>query len=306
MKTIKGPAIFLAQFAGDQAPFNSLAGIAQWAADLGYLGVQIPSWDARLFDLEKAAESDAYCDEIKGTLAGRRRRADRALDPPPGPAGRGPPGLRRVASTPSRRRQVRGNPKARQEWAVEQMKLAAKASQAPRPRQPRHLLGRARLALSLSLAAAAGGPDRDRVRRARPALEADPRCVRRGRRRRLLRAPSGRGPDRRRDLRDVPRAGRQPSALPHQLRPEPLPAAAARLPRLHRRLPRADQGVPRQGRRVQPEPEAGRLLGLPALARARRAVPLAGRRPGRLRRHLLASSPPTTTTAGRCWSGSAA
>ena len=54
MKTIKGPAIFLAQFAGDQAPFNSLAGIARWAADLGYLGVQIPSWDARLFDLAKA------------------------------------------------------------------------------------------------------------------------------------------------------------------------------------------------------------------------------------------------------------
>ena len=69
MKTIKGPAIFLAQFAGDQAPFNSLASIAKWAADLGYLGVQIPSWDGRLFDLEKAAESDAYCDEIKGTLA---------------------------------------------------------------------------------------------------------------------------------------------------------------------------------------------------------------------------------------------
>ncbi|HEX2478815.1 MAG TPA: hypothetical protein VHK45_06005, partial [Geminicoccaceae bacterium] len=69
MKTIKGPAIFLAQFAGDQAPFNSLASIARWAAELGYLGVQIPSWDSRLFDLEKAAESDAYCDEVKATLA---------------------------------------------------------------------------------------------------------------------------------------------------------------------------------------------------------------------------------------------
>ena len=69
MKTIKGPAIFLAQFAGDQAPFNSLADIARWAADLGYEGVQIPSWDGRLFDLKRAAESDAYCDEVKGTLA---------------------------------------------------------------------------------------------------------------------------------------------------------------------------------------------------------------------------------------------
>ena len=56
MKTIKGPAIFLAQFAGDQAPFNSLDGIAKWASDLGYKAVQIPTWDSRLIDLEKAAE----------------------------------------------------------------------------------------------------------------------------------------------------------------------------------------------------------------------------------------------------------
>ena len=55
MKTIKGPAIFLAQFAGDAAPFNSLDAICGWAAGLGYKGVQIPSWDGRLFDLEKAA-----------------------------------------------------------------------------------------------------------------------------------------------------------------------------------------------------------------------------------------------------------
>ena len=54
MKTIKGPAIFLAQFAGDDPPFNTLDNIAKWAADLGFKGVQIPSWDSRLFDLEKA------------------------------------------------------------------------------------------------------------------------------------------------------------------------------------------------------------------------------------------------------------
>ena len=52
MKTIKGPAIFLAQFAGDEAPFNSLGAIADWAAGLGYRGIQIPSWDGRLFDLD--------------------------------------------------------------------------------------------------------------------------------------------------------------------------------------------------------------------------------------------------------------
>lgn len=69
MKTIKGPAIFLAQFADDQAPFNSLDSIGKWASGLGYKAVQIPSNDSRLFDLDKAAESKTYCDEVKGTLA---------------------------------------------------------------------------------------------------------------------------------------------------------------------------------------------------------------------------------------------
>jgi sugar phosphate isomerase/epimerase len=68
MKTIKGPAIFLAQFMGDQAPFNSLPSIAKWAADLGYKGIQIPTWDKRCIDLEKAATSKTYADEIKGTV----------------------------------------------------------------------------------------------------------------------------------------------------------------------------------------------------------------------------------------------
>jgi sugar phosphate isomerase/epimerase len=69
MKTLKGPAIFLAQFAGDAAPFNSLDAIAGWAARLGFKGVQIPTWDARLFDLTKAASSKAYCDDISAILA---------------------------------------------------------------------------------------------------------------------------------------------------------------------------------------------------------------------------------------------
>ena len=68
-KTMKGPAIFLAQFAGDAAPFNSLTSIAEWAAGLGYKGVQIPTWDGRLFDLKKAASSKTYCDEVKGICA---------------------------------------------------------------------------------------------------------------------------------------------------------------------------------------------------------------------------------------------
>ena len=69
MKTIKGPAIFLAQFAGDEPPFNSLDSIAKWASSLGFKGVQMPSWDDRVFDLAKAAESKDYCDDVIGTLA---------------------------------------------------------------------------------------------------------------------------------------------------------------------------------------------------------------------------------------------
>ena len=66
---LKGPGLFLAQFASDEAPFNSLESIADWAAGLGYKGLQIPSGDKRLFDLVKAASSQTYCDELTGMLA---------------------------------------------------------------------------------------------------------------------------------------------------------------------------------------------------------------------------------------------
>jgi hypothetical protein len=69
MTSIKGPGIFLAQFMGDVAPFNTLESICKWAASLGFKGVQIPSWDARCIDLKKAAESKTYADEIKGIVA---------------------------------------------------------------------------------------------------------------------------------------------------------------------------------------------------------------------------------------------
>ena len=68
MTNIQGPAIFLAQFLGDQPPFNSLKSICEWAAGLGYAGVQLPSWDSRIIDLQKAAESKTYADEIKGIV----------------------------------------------------------------------------------------------------------------------------------------------------------------------------------------------------------------------------------------------
>ena len=66
MKQIKGPGIFLAQFADDASPFNSFPEICAWAASLGFKGIQIPSWDGRLFALENAENSQPYCDEIKG------------------------------------------------------------------------------------------------------------------------------------------------------------------------------------------------------------------------------------------------
>ena len=69
MKNIKGPGIFLAQFMGDEAPFNNLDNICRWAAGLGFKGVQIPTFDPRAIDLKKAAESKDYVDEVKGVVA---------------------------------------------------------------------------------------------------------------------------------------------------------------------------------------------------------------------------------------------
>ena len=127
MKTIKGPGIFLAQFAGDVAPFNTLEGMAQWAAELGFVGIQIPSWDARLFNLKLAAESQAYCDEVlgiaaraglaitelsthlQGQLVASHAAFDRLVE------GFAPPALA-------------GDVKAQQSWGVQQLAWAAKAS----------------------------------------------------------------------------------------------------------------------------------------------------------------------------------
>ena len=67
MRTIKGPAIFLAQFAGDTPPFNTLENMATWAASLGYKGIQIPTWDARLFDLKRASKSPNFPRISKGS-----------------------------------------------------------------------------------------------------------------------------------------------------------------------------------------------------------------------------------------------
>lgn len=128
MQTIKGPAIFLAQFMGDEAPFNSLDSICQWAASLGYKGIQIPTWDNRCIDLDKAASSKDYCDELKakvnsygleitelsthlqGQLVAVHPAYDSLFD------GFAPTALH-------------GKPAERTQWAVQQVKNAGTASQ---------------------------------------------------------------------------------------------------------------------------------------------------------------------------------
>jgi len=142
---IKGPGIYLAQFGADAAPFNSWDAITKWAAGHGFKGVQLPSWDTRLIDLKKAASSKTYCDELAGTarangveitelgthlqgqLVAVHPAYDEAFD----------------AFAPDA---VKGNPKARQKWAVQQMLWSAKASKHLGLKslkgfaQPRHLL----------------------------------------------------------------------------------------------------------------------------------------------------------------------
>ena len=128
MKTIKGPAIFLAQFAGDEAPFNSFDAICEWAGGLGYKGVQIPAWDGRLIDLAKAAESKTYCDELKGTAAKYGIEITELATHLQGQLVAVHPAYD-TAFDGFAAPEVRGNPKARQEWAVDQVLKAGKASQ---------------------------------------------------------------------------------------------------------------------------------------------------------------------------------
>jgi len=124
---LKGPAIFLAQFASDDAPFNSLDRAAQWAAGLGYKGIQIPSWDSRFIDLDKASASKDYCDEIAGTCAQHGVQITELSTHLQGQL---------VAVNPVYDAQfdafapasLAGNPAGRTEWAVDQVTKAATAS----------------------------------------------------------------------------------------------------------------------------------------------------------------------------------
>jgi sugar phosphate isomerase/epimerase len=125
--TLKGPGIFLAQFAGDETPFNSLEAIAEWAASLGYKGIQIPTTDERLFDLAEAARSKDYCDDITGMLSEHGLRVTELSTHLQGQLVAVHPAYDQYFDgfAPAA---VRGRPAERQQWAVDQLKLAARAS----------------------------------------------------------------------------------------------------------------------------------------------------------------------------------
>ena len=124
---MKGPGIFLAQFANDKPPFDRLETMGKWAASLGYVGVQVPTSDPKLFDLKRAAESQAYCDEIAGKLAAHGVEISELSTHLQGQL---------LACHPAYAPQfaafadaaVRARPSAWPAWAAEQLRYAAKAS----------------------------------------------------------------------------------------------------------------------------------------------------------------------------------
>ena len=127
MTTIKGPAVFLAQFMGDEPPFNNLDTICAYMAGLGYKGVQIPTWDGRLIDLQKAADSKDYCDELKGKVAEHGLEITELASHLQG---------QMVAVHPAydamyngfAPQQAHNDRRAKMEWGTQQMLLNAKAS----------------------------------------------------------------------------------------------------------------------------------------------------------------------------------
>ncbi|MDO6719040.1 sugar phosphate isomerase/epimerase [Psychrosphaera sp. 1_MG-2023] len=127
MKQIKGPGIFLAQFASDDIPFSNLDDICKWAAGLGFKAIQIPSWDARFFDLNQAAQDTSYCDEILKKVASYGLSISELSTHLQGQLVAVHPAYNEMFDgfAPEH---VKNNPVARQEWAVEQMMWAATAS----------------------------------------------------------------------------------------------------------------------------------------------------------------------------------
>ena len=97
MKTIKGPAIFLAQFVGNEEPFNDLISLCKWAKSLGYKGVQIPTWETGLIVITELAS------HLIGQLVAVHPAYNTMFD----------------AFAPE---ELHGKPKERQEWAIQQLK----------------------------------------------------------------------------------------------------------------------------------------------------------------------------------------
>lgn len=127
MRTIRGPAVFLAQFIAPEPPYDRLDTLARWAAEKGFVGVQVPIFNPAIFDVAKAAESDAYCDEVKGRLADHGLMITEISSHRQGHLVAVHPAYDRtldVFAPPA----LHGNPGARQEWAVSQLMMCAKAS----------------------------------------------------------------------------------------------------------------------------------------------------------------------------------
>lgn len=127
MKTIQGPAVFLAQFAGSEPPFNSLEGICKWAADLGYKGIQIPTWESNFIDIDKAAESQTYCDELNGKIKSYGLEITELSTHLQGQLVAVHPAYNTMFDgfAPA---EVKNNPKARTAWAIDVVKKAGTAS----------------------------------------------------------------------------------------------------------------------------------------------------------------------------------
>lgn len=127
MRTIKGPAIFVAQFARDTAPFNTIENVCKWAASLGYKGIQIPTWTDQFIDLEKAATSKSYANDLKGCVEAQGIQITELSTHVQGQLVAVHP-VYDTQMDEFARPSVQGNPAARTEWAVQQLKWAAAAS----------------------------------------------------------------------------------------------------------------------------------------------------------------------------------
>lgn len=127
MKTLKGPAIFLAQFMADEKPFDNIESMAAWASKLGFKGIQVPIGNPSFIDVAKAAESKAYCDDLKGRVSEQGVEITELSTHLEGQLVAVHPAYDELFDgfAPAHKR---GNPQGRTEWAIEQVKLAARAS----------------------------------------------------------------------------------------------------------------------------------------------------------------------------------